>query len=69
MDEDRVVDGEVTAPDTVLEGLLQENKVLKNWVMGLVTGCEGCTEEATNWVKAMEPITTYKHGVESPSSE
>jgi hypothetical protein len=52
---------EVTAPDTVMDGLLKENQVLKNWVMGLVTECEGCTEEATAWVKAMEPITTFRH--------
>jgi hypothetical protein len=35
-----------------------ELKVLRNWVIGLVTGCEGCTAEATAWVEAQGEITT-----------
>jgi hypothetical protein len=60
-DEDRVVDGEVSAPDTVLEGLVKENQLFKSWIIGLVTKCEGCTEEATRWVESMEPLKQFKH--------
>jgi hypothetical protein len=38
--------------------LLTRNKLLTTWVIGLVTGCEGCTEKATAWVESMDDITT-----------
>lgn len=41
------------APNTVLEGLVNENHRLKTWIAGMVVGCEGCTAEATKWAEAM----------------
>jgi len=35
-----------------------ELKALRTWVIGLVTGCEGCTEEAKAWVEAQGEIST-----------
>ena len=35
-----------------------ELKVFRNWVIGLVTGCEGCIEEAKAWVEAQGEIKT-----------
>lgn len=49
---------EVVAPDTVLEGLAAENQLFKTWVVGMVTGCKGCIEDATKWVEVIQPVTT-----------
>jgi nicotinic acid phosphoribosyltransferase len=54
-------DTQVAAPDTVLEGLAAENQLLKTWVIGLVTECEGCAQEAQRWVEAIQPITQFRH--------
>ena len=46
------------------EDLLAQNKVLQSWVIGLVTGCEGCTKQATKWVESMDDITTTEHSTD-----
>ena len=33
--------------------LEKEIEVLRTWVIGLVTGCPGCVEEATEWVESL----------------
>ena len=35
-----------------------ENKVLTTWVIGLVTGCDGCAEDAKAWVESLDEIHT-----------
>jgi hypothetical protein len=35
-----------------------DNKILTTWVIGLVTGCDACTEEAKAWVESLDEIHT-----------
>jgi hypothetical protein len=47
-----MTDHDQTETETPVEMLLRENGIFKNWVLGLLEGCEGCRKQATQWSEA-----------------
>lgn len=40
-------------PNEMFVSLMRENHTLKTWVVGLVSGCEGCAADAASYVELM----------------
>ncbi|MDX1407307.1 MAG: hypothetical protein R3330_04220 [Saprospiraceae bacterium] len=56
--------GEATTVDVMtkqVSRLQDENDVLRNWVVGILEGCEGCIEEATGWAKSVTVVEEGGH--------
>lgn len=49
-------------PETPLEMVTRERNILATWVVGLLEGCEGCTDEAMQWARGQ--VAMDSHGQE-----
>lgn len=36
---------------TFVARVLRDNEVFSKWIIGILEGCEGCTDEATSWAE------------------
>jgi len=41
---------------TYVARVLRDNEVFSNWIIGLLEGCEGCTDDATTWAQGQTAL-------------
>ena len=56
---------ELLVEPTFVARVLRDNEVFSNWIIGLLEGCEGCTDEAAAWVEGQTVLRDAHHNMEA----